>query len=186
MTKTPESCSKCCEIDQISASISNLTILHNDQTIVLSRLETGLVRLEGALVAQKSTIDGLTASQTKVQGSINAHGLTLDNLKASSDQLTTTLTDLKTNIDATFEEKLSLFDEKLEILDEKLINSESRNGRKIDEIKKELDGARYKILVSMDSKLKAIENRLMEKVENLDEKLDEKLGKIFKALDIKD
>jgi hypothetical protein len=104
---------------------------------------------------------------SNVKTALTAHGSTLENLKASHDQMSATLTNLKTDID-----------EKLETFEENLINSEGiRNGKRIEEMKKELDMVRYKISLAIDSKLKIVENRLMEKI-------DEKLNKILKGLNI--
>lgn len=62
----------------------------------------------------------------------------------------------------------------IEALEGRLTEFESRNARKIAKIEKDLEVTRSKILLSIDSKVKVIEDRLLEKIEEL---LEEKLGK---------
>jgi len=78
----------------------------------------------------------------------------------------------------------SQIDEKMENLENNLINFIGPNSRKLEAIQKEFDLTRYKILVSVDAKLKALEGRLMEKVENVEKSLDIKLEKIMKVLNV--
>jgi len=75
-----------------------------------------------------------------------------DSHKASHDEILKIITDMDAK-----------FDQKLEMFEENLMNLENQNVRKIEEIKKELDV----LSKSMDLKLKAAENRLMEKIERI-------------------
>jgi len=94
---------------------------------------------------------------------------------------TMALTNVESSIRTHYEEKITNLDEKLENLDDRFATSNGQNSRKLDAIQKEFDATRYKTLVSIDAKLKSIENRLMEKIEKT---LDQKLAKLYKALNV--
>ncbi|KAL7014613.1 hypothetical protein ACKWTF_016030 [Chironomus riparius] len=107
---------------------------------------------------QNSIITSFTSSLNSVESSIHT---------------------LESNLNTTIDAKFSLFDEKLENLDDRVATSNGQISRKLDAIQKEFDIVRYKTLVSIDAKLKLIENRMMENIEKI---LDGKLEEILKNL----
>jgi len=136
----------------LARPVDDLKVLQNELQTTLSEIKSLVTDHGSKLEVQDTMIDDIKNSLSEHGSKLETVSTTLDSLKASHDQMSKTLTDMDTKID-----------EKLEMLEENLINSESRNEEKIDEVKKELD----ELSMSIDSKLKAVENRLMERIERI-------------------
>ncbi|XP_070498460.1 girdin-like [Chironomus tepperi] len=122
------------------------------------------------------TISNLTNLYNNLKIPQNEIEKSLKNLKGSIEKL-----ELLTSKNGSSDETYSIFDEKFDNIEETLSNSLSKNTRKLEEVQKEIEISRYRTLVSIDAKIKLIEQRVIDKVEKI---MNEKLGKIMKALNI--
>lgn len=122
---------------------------------------------------------------------ISQNNLRKDLKDFQSDQKTalievkSSLNNMQTSYDERFKNS-TILDELFKLnekFEEELANVEHQSASKMNQIDKKIEVTRHKILVSIESKIKSIEKRLLEKVENI---LDEKLEKIFNALKISD
>ncbi|CAG9810344.1 unnamed protein product [Chironomus riparius] len=127
--------------DIMSESVSSeFSSFEASQALSFSDLSTKISDIQTVLNEQNSIFYDVKAIQT-------AHGSTLDSLKAFNDEISKTLTDLDT---------------KLELIEENL-TKECQN----DEIKEELELFRDILTTAMETKMKEVENRLMNKMEKI-------------------
>ncbi|CAG9810614.1 unnamed protein product [Chironomus riparius] len=126
--------------------------------------------MKGSISDIEATLSGIKSAQAEMSA-------TLRKVKTTQNEIKIQLDDLKiTKVSNSEEQSLTSHGSQCDAFEERLTEFEGRNSRKLAKIEKDLEVTRSKILLAIDSKVKASEDRLMNKIEEL---LNEKLGKLI-------